>query len=116
MATTVQPPKKPEASWRYIPYSPTKGAWETRFFKGECKLREIPQLIKENVHQCEGQLVFKSDDLPKPLKEKMYEIEGLFYIPYNHSTELYEFMEHIQWNEKKTLKNVVIYRQGYFIQ
>jgi hypothetical protein len=116
MATTIQPPQKPEASWSYVPYSPTKGAWEARFFKGQCKLHEIPQLIKENVYQCEGQLVFRTESIPKSMKEKAIEIEGHYYVPYNHMTELYNFMEQINWNETKNLHNVVIYRMGYFIQ
>lgn len=116
MATAPQKPPHTEASWKYIPYSPTKGAWETRFFKGQCKLREIPQIIKDNVVHIEGQLVFKSDNLPKPLKEKMVEMEGMIYVPYNHNIELIDYLEQIKWNETKTLTNVVIYRQGYFIQ
>jgi len=116
MATTTQPPQKPEASWSYVPYSPTKGAWETRFFKGQCKLREIPQLIKDNIGHCEGQLVFQSDELPKGLKENLRELEDRFYISYNTVTELEGFMEQIKWNEKKHLYKVVIYRTGYFIQ
>jgi hypothetical protein len=116
MATPTQKPSQPEASWSYIPHSPTKGAWETRFFKGQCKLREIPQLIKDNVYQCEGQLVFRTDDIPKPMKENVMEVEGRYYVPYNHIRELEEYMEHIKWNEKKNLHQVVIYRTGYFIQ
>ena len=116
MATPIQKPPKPEASWSYSPYSPTKGAWDARFFKGQCKLREIPQLIKDNVYQCEGQLVFTSDELPKLMKEKAMEVDKLFYVQYNHITQLQEYMEHIKWNEMKTLQKVVIYRTGYFIQ
>ena len=103
-------------SWSYIPYSPTAGAWNARPFKNQYKLQDVIQGLRNHIPNCQGQLVFSSDELPKPMKEKATQAENRFYVQYNHIAQLAEFMEHIKWNEKKNLDKVVIYRTGYFIQ
>ena len=103
-------------SWSYIPYSPTADAWNARPFKNQYKLQDVMQCLREHIPRCQGQLVFRTDDIPKHMKENVMEVEGRYYVPYNHMNELYEFMEYIKWNEKKNLDKVVIYRTGYFIQ
>lgn len=116
-------------SWTFIPRYPTAGAWAGRPFKDKYNLKQAVQQLRQYSPNCEGQLVFTSDSVPKYeglsdtikekmacMKKKMSQMESKFYVSYNHVAQLEEFMELLSWNEKKNLHKVVIYQLGYFIQ
>ena len=103
-------------NWNYIPYSPTEGAWNTRMFQRTYGIKELIEQLHSKLPNCQGQLVFRSDNLPPPLQKKAMKAEQYYYVQYNHITELREMMEHIEWNKQKNLHKVAIYNQGYFIQ
>lgn len=102
--------------WNFISRYPTASAWNARPFKGQYTLQDVIQELRQHIPNCQGQLVFNSDDIPESMKENRMQADHCFYVQYNHIRELEEYMESIQWNQKKNLDKVVLYHMGYFIQ